>query len=306
MSRDRAIAQILALLAHAEADTEEGRTAARIAARLRARFHVSDEDLDGARAERDDEARTVVDLDGWAVPWLVIVAATVAEGFGLKAQVGAGPDGPTVALAGPGAARAARRAREVRVRVEARIARMGGTTAISRLTARAAAYYASRTGGNGVGWGGFSFHGAATLAAATLADACGSAAVDVFRVVVAQRLLEPDLRAAQERRSRQREEQFRAAMKRACASRSSAPTPEETWPPPGAETTEPAEGPASELPPADVPPPPTEAELRVRQLAEEVRFLLQRAGQVAQARPAWAAEDEPVVAGALVCVGGAA
>lgn len=304
MSRDRAIAQILALLAHAEADTEEGRTAARIAARLRARFHVSDEGLEEARVERGEAARTVVDLDGWAVPWLVVLAATVAETFDVKAQVGAGPEGPVVALVGPGAGRAARRAREIRARVEARVARMGGVDAISRLTARAAAYYASTAGGNGFGWGGFNFNGPTTFPAQTLADACGSSAVDVFRVVVLRHLLEPDLRAALERRRKQQEERNRAAweaMRKAWAGEPTAEAPPSDSAPSGA-----AEPPPSGPLPSEPPPPPTEAELRVRQLAEEIQLLLRRAGQVAESRPTWAAEDEPVVPGALVCVGGAA
>lgn len=311
MDRTRRIEKLLGMLAHAEADTPEGRAARTLAARFQARYQISEAELAQARARRDIRARTQVVLDGWAEPWLVDLAFLIAAVSGCSAQVVATPGTRAlqVQLVGAGDGEAAERAHQVRAVVSAAVDRAGGDVGVRRLRVR-------RSGHNmllqSIGWGFASTSAVGTahmvVGGYDLATTFGGSALTVYRMSVTRQVLAPELerfRRDMEERERQkarvaglaREEAFRAATRR---------------PPDGVREEGPgrssssARAAESEPPPSPAPPPPPESEderaarVAAQDLLDLTLRLAHRVKEVVDARPAWLDEAVPVVPGALV------
>jgi hypothetical protein len=279
----RIIARILACLRHAEANTPEVRVAAETARRLQARHGITDLEIAQARGEQREEERHQVELPGWEEPWRIFLAGAVAELAGVRLLVA---PGPKVAMVGPGAGRAARRADFLRLRVEARVLRAGGPQGVAALPLRRV--FVSMLDAP---WGATSLSSVASSSArvVTLGEAFGPYAPDVFRVTVVSRLLAPEVDAA---RARAEEEARRRVQEGA-----SAPPP--SRPEPAAAAPEQAEaGPGA--PPPPPPPPPIagpadpEAFLKLQELQRRLRRLVEQAREVGQ--PEWVAEEEPEAA----------
>lgn len=311
MTRSRRIEKLLGMLAHAEADTAEGRAARTLSKRFQARHRITAEELAKARAWRDRRAATRVTLDGWTEPWLVDIAFLVAAVSGCRAQVVV--DGatktPAMVIVGQGAGADEERARGVRAVIEASVARAGGEAGVRGLRVRSRGFGQVVTiGGFGSAattWGGGSTWGSGMLVGqSTLGGTCGDSALTVYRMIVTREVLGPELerfaREAEEEERRVREERRREDA--GARSEPARPRPGNAGEAPAGQDTPPPEAPRKE-PPPPAPIPVDDELLRARQRAEDLMrrtfALAQRADDVAGSRPAWMGEAVPVVPGAL-------
>lgn len=280
MTRPRLLDRILALLRHAEADTPEGRNAARIAARLRSRHGISDDELDRARALQTEDDRHAAPLEGWTKPWQAVVATMLGEAYGLRCVIDVSRDEAVVVLQGERAGRVARYAEALGAKVERRVASAGGDAAIRALPARRGLLTVTMwSTASSVSYGGYSFGGPPTLGALA-----GDAAVDLYRIAVAHGYL------ATARQARARE----------MASRRPEPPPARVSPgaPPAQTSTTGESAAPSGGPPS--PEAPTQAQERtpeearaVAERAQRVRHLLGLARSVVAEPPPWSAPEPP-------------
>lgn len=293
MRKPRIVARILACLEHAKADTAEGANARRIAVQLMQRHGITEMDLATASAWRREESQMRAPLKGWTEPWLVLLAANVTQLAGADILVKPGPE---VLVIGPGAGRIARRLDVLRLRVEARVARVGGPAAIAALPVRRvlAPRFHDDDRLDSLA---YALSGARP--AQTLGGLFGRDALDVFRAAVALRYIEPERQAA-ERRAREQAAAEWAAEGRRDTPQGPAEDVVDTFVPEDAAGS----GPRHRTAP---PPPPPPADEGPRPDPDAVRALveLQRGVErlVAQlqnvGRPSWVGDDEPE-AGAMV------
>ena len=178
MTRDDALRRLMALDAHGRADSPEGRTARRVAARLRRRYRITRAQVARHAQECAEDARRIVDLDGWGEPWLVVLVRMVANVAGLVARADVHHGALRVRLQGAGAGRTARHLGWLRAVVEARADHLGE----ARIRALSLSSFLLPVPGA-------VFVSGADFTRPTLAR-FGRAAPDLYRLMLARALLE--------------------------------------------------------------------------------------------------------------------
>lgn len=303
-SRDRRVERLLGMLAHATADTAEGRAFAKQAARLQRGLGMTDDDVAtarAARAARDRRECRLAELEGWTEPWMVDLAGAVSLCTGCVCQLlpRAKERLPVVVLTGPGAGAAADRAVALRAQVAAQVGRVGGEEAIRSLTLRQAAGPSAVQMMPG---GFFSIRIEEAPRTTDLGSLFGGSAGDVYRMLCTRRLLGAELedalrRARKERGEVEAEMRRRAQAQRAQAASGHRVEPEAAPPPAGQEGANAGQG-AAPRPEASEPPPrkpePTEEEAAAARACDDLMrrcaALMQRLDGIAATRPAWLEE----------------
>ena len=281
MTRERVFARLAALLEHAKADSAEGAIAVREAAKWRLRHGVEDEEFDAWQASQRREARSLVEVEGWAEPWLFALLAACALIDDCSVGVGAKL---VLCVNGARAGKAMRRAEVMRRRIEGLASRQGDAFRSLPVRTWTARVYSPSTFGT-ITFGGYGFAQVMTEKQTPLDEFCGDLAGDTYRLFLMHRLLGPDIEAAR-RRGVERQRQAQEAQR-------VAPPPP---PPPEAQRAAPP-------PPESSPPPPvrdTEVEAFLRRVDKTGNLL----SRVLESQPVWAALplDEPVEPSAIAVV----
>lgn len=283
-ARSRHVARLVAMRKHAEADTAEGCSAARLAAQYAEQHRVTEDEVETWTAERNRLASTKVELDGWGVPWLFALANTCALLEDCAIELGAGP---TVTMRGMRAGQAVRRAEIVKRRVDAMVARLGPALNDLPLVVQVPGVYAP-TSTAATTSGSYFFAQTMRSQQVSLARLCvgDDLAEQTYRLVLVTRMLGDEARAALARHEEMRRAQARQQPS-PVRPPWTAPPPQQEAPPPPPQSEQPAEEPPPEV-------------LRLLRNVEWANGLL---GRVMQAGPAWAQSlpVEPVEANALEC-----
>lgn len=271
-SRARHCATLSAMRRHAEADTVEGRVAKDVAAKFQATHCISEDEFVAWRVATEDQARTIVELPGWERPWLFGILSAV--GVIYRCVVILAP-GPKVVVRGPKAGQAARRAEDVRRRVDAIVER---TPEFGALPVRVPGVYAATA----ASYSSMYFTIRQLDRTTTLASTAGVYLDDTYRSVLVRNMLVDEVKAAVAETAKAARAQTQGA---ACPGAS---------PPPGE--------PVPSSPPPQPDPeeaPPDSALLAAIRRLDEANAVLAR---VLQSRPAWAAENPEEAPASLACM----